>query len=402
MPERAGPDAPRPWPRWRQVHRWLGLVLGTWFALVGLTGALLVWRNELDAWLNPDLFEPTPGTPTDRPALPLGDLIERLRTDSAIGRIERVRLPAQAGDPVRLQVRAGASRVESGRLEVFVDPATAAVRGLRTLQGWSLGPRHLMRTVYEFHRNLLLGEPGSNAVGLAGALLLTSAGSGVLLAWPRGRRWRQALRVSWRANLTRVALDLHRAGGLLVAVLLLLAAGTGLTLVYPNYVRDLVSLASRVQPVPVLPFRTGVIQDEPLSLDDLATRAGLAFGGQHLTELRLSERGLTGVMFQMRAPGDVHALGDTIAWLHPYTGEILAERSPRQRSAGESLMHWLLPLHVGSALGPAGPWLATAAGLAPAGLLVTGAWVWWWKRRARRTSSAKRMARTAPPRQSSG
>lgn len=380
MRERAGAVPARPWPRWRLVHRWLGLGLGLWFTLVGLTGALLVWRDAVDAALNPDLF--ARGAPA--PPLPLDELVERLRSDAAIGRIERLRLPAQPGEPTRLQVRAGVSRVESGRLEVFVDPATGAVRGMRPLQGWSLAPRHAMRTLYEFHRNLLLGEPGSNAVGLAGALLLTSAASGLLLAWPRGSRWRQALRVSWRANAARVALDLHRAGGLLVATLLLLAAATGLTLVYLNYVRDLVGLVSRVQPVPVLPFRTGLAQDEPLTLDELVARARAGFPGQGVTELRVSERGLTGVMIQLRAPGDVHPMGDTLVWLHPYTGETLAERSPRQRSAGESFMHWLLPLHVGSAFGMAGRWLTTLAGLAPAGLLITGAWVWWRKIRAAR------------------
>lgn len=348
-------------------------------ALVGITGALLVWRDELDAALNPDLFQRLTG-PTP---LPLGELLERLRADTSIGRIERVRLPKQAGDPLRLQVRTGASRVESGRLEVFVDPSTAAVLGLRPLQGWSLAPPHAMRTLYEFHRNLLLGEPGSNAVGLAGALLLTSAASGLLLAWPRGRRWRQALRVSWRANAARVALDLHRVAGLAVAGLLLLAAGTGLALVYPIYVRDLVGLVSRVQPVPVLPFRTGLPQDEPLSLDELAGRVAAAYPRHRLTEVRLSERGLTGVMFQLHAAGDVHALGDTIAWWHPYSGELLAERNPRRRSAGESLLHWLLPLHVGSAGGTPHRVAVAIAGVAPSLLAVTGTWVWWRKHRAR-------------------
>ena len=42
--------------RWFTLHRWLGLVLGLWFALVGLTGSVLVFEEPVDAWLNPLLL----------------------------------------------------------------------------------------------------------------------------------------------------------------------------------------------------------------------------------------------------------------------------------------------------------------------------------------------------------
>ncbi|MBC8118998.1 MAG: PepSY domain-containing protein, partial [Burkholderiaceae bacterium] len=41
---------------WFTVHRWLGILLGVWFALVGLSGAILVFEDPIDAWLNPRLL----------------------------------------------------------------------------------------------------------------------------------------------------------------------------------------------------------------------------------------------------------------------------------------------------------------------------------------------------------
>ena len=38
---------------WLASHRWLGLVLGAFFVLLGLTGSLLVFYTELDTALNP-------------------------------------------------------------------------------------------------------------------------------------------------------------------------------------------------------------------------------------------------------------------------------------------------------------------------------------------------------------
>lgn len=401
MPVPASRRDARPHPRLATLHRWLGVSLGLWFALVGLTGALLVWRDDVDAALNPSLFQAR-GT---GPALDAGMIAELARTRHGLGRVERIRLPHGPGGVYRLQLRAGPGRVEAGRIEAFIEPASGELLGTRSLEVLSLAPSHAMRTLYEFHRNILLGEPGSNFVGIAGFLLMSSALSGAVLAWPRHsrhssrlQRWRALFAVSWRANVTRVLFDLHRAGGALIALVLLLTTATGATLVYLNYVRDLVGTVSRVEPIPVLPFRAVRVDEEPLTLAELTALAQARFAQHRVVEIRLSERGLTGVLFQLRAAGDVHPLGDTIVWLHPVSGELLAERSSRTRSAGESFMHWLLPLHVGSAFGTTGLVLMCLAGIAPLLLVGSGLWVWWRKRPGERLAHERAGRRGAPQR----
>ncbi len=398
MPAPASRRDARPHPRLATLHRWLGVSLGLWFALVGLTGALLVWRDDVDAALNPSLFQAREAGP----ALDAGEIAELARTRHGLGRVERIRLPQEPGDVYRLQVRAGPGRVEAGRIEAFIAPASGALLGTRSLEVHSLAPPHAMRTLYDFHRNILLGEPGSNFVGIAGFLLMSSALSGIVLAWPRQwrrlQRWRALFAVSWRANVTRVLFDLHRGGGALIALVLLLTTATGATLVYLNYVRDLVSRFSRVEPIPVLPFRATAAHVQPLTLAELISRVQVQFAQQRVVEIRLSERGLTGVLFQLRAVGDVHPLGDTIVWLHPLSGELLAERSGRTRSAGESFMHWLLPLHVGSAFGTPGLIAMCLAGVAPLLLVGTGLWIWWRKRPGERLARERAGQRRAPTR----
>jgi uncharacterized iron-regulated membrane protein len=370
---------PKPFPHLATVHRWLGVGLGLWFALVGLSGALLVWRDEVDAALNPHLFRAAAAGGSA--LLDAEQIAGAARERHRLGRIERMRVPAQPGEAWRLQMRTAVFRVEAGRIEAFIDPVSGALLGTRSLDGWSLAAPHAMRTLYDFHRNILLGEPGSNFVGIAGFALMASALSGAVVAWPRTRsRWKKVLSVSWRANATRVLFDIHRVSGSLIALVLLLTTCTGATLVYVNYVRDLVGRVSRVEPIPVLPFRATAAEEEPLGLADLSKRVLAAFPQHRIAEIRLSERGLTGTLFQLHAHGDVHRLGDTIAWLHPVSGELLAERSDRTRSGGEAFMHWLLPLHVGSAFGTLGLVLMCAAGIAPLLLVATGLWVWWRKR----------------------
>lgn len=372
--------------RWSSVHRWLGLLLGLWFLLVGATGALLVWRDEVDAALNPSLLRtPARGTPLDLDAV--------LAAAAELGPVERVRLPQAEGEVVRLQVRVLATRVESGRVEAMVCPVTGRLLGSRSLEALGLGAPLLMRTLYEFHRNVLLGGWGSNIVGIAGFCLLASVLTGLFVAWPRGRAaWRRLLVVNPRASATRISFDLHRSTGVLIGAVLLLSTLTGATLVYLKEVRTMVGWFSRVEPFPVIPWRPAPA-GEPITLAGMAARVQAAHPGQRITEVHIPVRAISGVQFHLAAPGDVHRLGDTIAWVHPLSGELLVERSARTRSGGEAFMHWLLPLHVGSAFGLTGLVLMAAAGAAPALLVGTGLWVWWRKRRGERIAAQRAATR---------
>ena len=41
---------------WLEVHLWLGLILGFFLALLGVTGSILVFYEEIDKALNAELF----------------------------------------------------------------------------------------------------------------------------------------------------------------------------------------------------------------------------------------------------------------------------------------------------------------------------------------------------------
>jgi uncharacterized iron-regulated membrane protein len=376
---------------WFSLHRWLGIVLGLWFALVGLSGALLVYEDALDAWLNPALLTSS----VRGPLLAPGAIVQRVEDAYPLGRIERIRLPAAAGEVYRITLRERPRRVGVERIEATFDPVTGEALGARPLEPLGLQRVHLMRTIYEFHRNVLLGPVGSNIVGIAGILLLTSAASGFVLAAPRSRSaWRRLVHVSPRASATRIAFDAHRSLGIVFAVTLLLATTTGATLVYLNYVREVVSLFSKVEPFPTIPWRPGEPR-EPLDVDQLATIVQRAYPRHTLLEIRGSPDQVAGHMFHLAQPGDVHRLGDTIAWVSPVTGEILVNRSRATRNAGETFMHWLFPLHSGTAFGGIGMIAMCMTGVVPMLLVASGLWVWLRKRRGERIARERQLARLA-------
>ncbi len=378
---------------WFTVHRWLGVGLGVWFALVGLTGSILVFEDPIDVWLNPRLLK----SGARGPQLSAQAIVERAEAAYPVGLVERIRFPAADGEVFRLTLRAKPRRVGAERVEAMFDPVSGAHLGVRSLETLSLAPPDLLRTLYEFHRNVLLGNAGSNIVGIAGLLLLTSAATGFVLAAPRTRAaLRRIVRINPRASATRIAYDFHRSIGIVFAITLLLATVTGATLVYVAYVRDAVSVFSKVAPFPTVPWQMQNAH-ELLQLDRLVANVKSRFPQHTLLEIHGSPRQTAGHLYYLKQPGDVHRLGDTLAWVNPLTGDIMIERSPRTRTAGEGFMHWLFPLHSGTAFGTAGMVAMAATGVVPLLLVGTGLWVWLRKRRGERIARERQKERAFAP-----
>ncbi len=251
------------------------------------------------------------------PHLSAQAIVERAEAAYPLGLVEKIRFPAAEGEVYRLTLRIKPRRVGAERIEAMFDPVSGAQLGARSLEALSLSPPDLLRTLYEFHRNVLLGNAGSNIVGIAGLLLLTSAITGFVLAAPRTRAaFKRIVWINPRTSATRIAYDFHRSTGIVFAITLLLATLTGATLVYVNYVRDLVSVFSKVAPFPTVPWQTQNAH-EPLQLDRVIADVRRRFPEHTLLEVHGSPRQMAGHLYYLKRAGDVHRLGDTIAWINP-------------------------------------------------------------------------------------
>ena len=154
----------------RRLHRWLGLGLGLWFALAGLTGAVLVFWREIEA-------APLPAIAAG-PSLPLSELVGRAKQHQAEAPW-RV-FPPQGegeGEPLRVEFLPEAG----GRVSLYLDPTDGRV--LAKLP-WGGAAIHWL---YELHSGHILGRVGGVAVGLSGlALAALASRSGRAMRRSRG------------------------------------------------------------------------------------------------------------------------------------------------------------------------------------------------------------------------
>lgn len=304
--------------------------------------------------------------------------------------IERMRVPQAPGEVYRFLFRSDSiKRIGSPRIEAMFGAATGRLLGVRLAEHHGLTRPYLMKTIYDLHHKVLLGNNGKNAVGIFGLLLLTTIVMGLTLAvrTVKSIGWQGVLGIKRRAGTVRVVYDVHRAAGMAIATFLLLSTLTGFALVFPDYARNIVGRFSKVAAFPVIPWQQQSRGVGELPFDAIWRAVGDAYPSARVTEVHMPLRASSGYVFYVCGPGDIHRLGDTLLWIDPRSGERLLERTGRTRSGGEVFLHWLFPLHSGVAFGAFGKVVMCIAGIAPALLLATGIWLWLRKRRSARVAA---------------
>jgi len=368
-----------------KLHLYIGLVFGLLFVLMGLTGTVIAWRDELDAWLNPDLL--VASAPVQLPVAPatVQAVTERL-TAPGYGRPDLLMLPTSsegvftAWYPVK-----GTDGVVPGRSrQVMVDPVSLQIKGERIWGEPGLSREQLLPTVFHLHRYLLSGDTGKTIVGVGGMMMLLTVLLGIVAWWPRLQRRSvvNAFRISHGGSWPRFNYSLHRAGGILAAPVLATIAFSGWYLNLPKWVTPLVSSVMTVTPPAwhaSAPAATGA---RPLDAAQIMAQAQARYPDAAVTRISFPRKAGDAFEVRLRQPGEVRRdSGATRMWLDAWTGQQLGVRDPHDAPAGDTFLNWLFPLHTGEAFRLPGRVFIAVFGLAPLTFALTGVLIWWKRRR---------------------
>lgn len=385
-----------------QIHRYAGLAMMVFLMLAAVTGSALVFTKALDSALNPDLFF----TSQTGPAIPVPQLIARLQIRNPDWIIISAPLDEPPGRAVEMSVatRPGTLVKRPAVNEIFVDPHTSVILGMRTDRpGWDR--RHIMRGIYDFHSTLLAGVFGRWLMGVAalGWVLINLVGLYLTLprVGPFWTRWRPLWQVNFKARLPRLLLDLHRASGLWLFVGVMAMSLTSLALNFYSeaFLPIVRALSPPVAspwdiPPPSTPWRL-----PQKSLADIAQRAVIDAERMHL-HLRPAavtydiERRLIGVRFTGDGKLQYEGLGPVTYDYDDQTGRLIFIDNPLTDSWGQKVLRSLFPVHSGQVAGLSTQLLVFLLGLSVVEMSVSGLLVWWKKRGPRvATRRSARLAR---------
>jgi uncharacterized iron-regulated membrane protein len=381
-----------------QIHLWIGLILTLYLIMIGLTGSILVFREELEhlAGANPWRGIQTSGSYAD----PV-KAIASVRTAFPEARMISLSAPTKF-NPVYIAVLQTRGRA-AGASSIAIDPIAGEVLGRlprRLPPHWAW-----LGVVRNLHVTLLSGVTGRQVNGvLAGFLLLVNL-TGMVVWWPGLRAWTRALTVDFARTWRRVNFDLHRAVGFWTLAIVSFWAISG---VYFGWSRETRTLVERISPLvsavpPVIqveprpagtsPGTSGAdlhaILKQAASLDPGTTLRQISFPSGRRAPLQISMQrfGTRGAEF-----------ADTL-YFDPYDGRYLAIwKYGVNQSLGDWFIWLQIPVHFGTFWGLGVKILWAAFSLAIPLLCVTGALMYWnrflrrqWPRRSKYGARAKRV-----------
>jgi uncharacterized iron-regulated membrane protein len=360
---------------WLTLHRWLGLGLGLWFVLLGLSGSALVFYTDLEPWFDARLAPVPSAQPVSIEAVV--QALQAAHPQRTAG--WRIELPAPGQALVTARYLRPAET--AGR---FFAPLLATVDGRRGAlvaeRYWGATP---MTWLYDLHYTLLLGDAGRQAVAVAGLLLVLSMLSGLWLWWPRTGHWREALRFKRAASPQRRVYDLHKVAGIAMLPVLLVLGFTGAVLGWPAVSEPVIGWFSPLGAMP-RPVSSSEAALPRLSADAVLARLQRAWPDAQPRWIDVPGRDPRApYRVRLRFPGDPgDRFPSSVAWFDARTGAVLALRGPQQATAGDTFRQWMHPLHGGEGFGLAGRIVVCVGGLGPLALALTGWWRWRHKRRA--------------------
>lgn len=352
----------------RWIHRWTGALIGLLLALIGLSGAILAWKDE---WIG------VPGAEAVSP-----------RTPEALAAATQAIMDGNsaAESIVFASDSFGLHRIYAGKESgAYADGAG------RIVASWDSVWDRPELWLFDFHHHLFGGEAGETVSGILALIGIGFIVTGVLLWWRTRRSF--AFRL-WPKRMTQSAIvRQHRDLGIIIAPILFLSCLTGAMMTLKPLASLLLSPFSSpaVMQAATYPPK-GDFGAMPARLDWLAIyrEARTRFPRAELRVLRAPKQAGDPFHIRMKQPTEWLPNGRTLLWFAP-DGRLIEARNALRHPQGLRIFNTLYPLHSGKVGGIVWKALVTFAGLALFVLGLLASWSFWRNNLQPRASVAKQV-----------
>jgi uncharacterized iron-regulated membrane protein len=364
-------------------HLYVGLTAGLLLVLSGLTGSMIVFREEIEELMHPELLE----TIVRDEQVPIQSVLEAARQAYPHDKLLSIRMPRTPQQTYLLKMNGPHD------LFVYADPYNGALLGSHRQEDTFIGWVALL------HTELLVGEGGKTILGVSALLLVCMIVTGFFLWWPpngkgqngkgrngRARKILRGFKIDLAAPWKKVIFDTHRAIGIYVSLFLLIIAFTGVSLVFNKTVTDLTNIltASPPRPAPPLSPSVGTPGAAP-ALDELLRTADRILPGA-TTWINFPQTPQAPLVIRKKMSEEFHPNGRSFVYFDQYTGEVLLAEKASAAPAGTRVYNTFYPIHTGVIGGVSTRIIQMIIGFSPLILLVTGFVMW---RNRRKTKSIK-------------
>lgn len=199
----------------KKLHKWLAIPVGIIISVTCLTGAILVFQDEILEFANPKHYFVDEGD--KKQAIPLDELVPMVNAKLDSNSVASVKIPSDPNRTYTMTLK------EGFRVSAFVNPYTGEITGYYKFR------ENPFFTVMSIHRWLMDGSrtTGKYAVGISTLLFVIILITGFILWVPR--EWKKSrFKIQFRKGRKRLMFDLHNVLGAYACLVLLICALSGL------------------------------------------------------------------------------------------------------------------------------------------------------------------------------
>ncbi|RVT33851.1 hypothetical protein ENC20_08715 [Acinetobacter indicus] len=393
-----------------QLHWFLGISAGLILALMGVTGAIYSYEQQILKWMNPDSYTVQV---ENRAKLTPAEIYQHFQLTQPETKINSITIASDPAASSSVNIaKEGARRGQN----VLINPYSAEV--LPEIKG-----REFFQFIQQLHRNLTVGPVGKQITGACALMLIFFVLSGLYLRWPKKHSVKQWFFVKPKLKGRNFIWDLHAVVGTWVVIFYLILACTGLYWSYDWWRNGMFKVLGVERPQPQLQANTapqgqrGAPQGRERG--EGAAREGRGERAEGLDSLQMQavlNQTWTGVQAQLgrdystmtlnlpkQANGEVslnfvdavpqHERARNSATYNYQTASLTDISLYEDKKLNEKIMSSMLPVHRGSFFGPVYQFFAMVASLLMPLFFVTG-WMLYLKRRKQKklTQAARNSA----------
>lgn len=348
-------------------HLYLGLFAGFIIAIVGLTGSILIFQDEIDRSLNPELF--TIAKTNNR--IPIEEIIPIIKEKYPEKKFEYI-IDTDEENPLSAYRFFGTEDEN----EFFVNPYTAEISGKR------IASSSFIRVVTVIHRTLLIPQAGRYIVGFAALSLIILTISGIRLWLPKKIKYlRKSLSVDFKTSFKRQNYDWHNILGVFSAPVVITLALTGFVITFNTIFIAFLFMINGNSPQSVASIfssKSVILPNQnPLTPKQLADKVYVLFPEAKIKGISIPKDKDGSYRFDAYTKGKAHTGNRLMLIVDQYSGKILLNSEADFPTAGKSYLSWVTPLHYGTFGGWPTRILALLGSLIPVILFITGIIIWW-------------------------
>ncbi len=347
-------------------HLYLGIISGFILMIVGLTGSILVFQDEIDQALNPELFRVMKA----EKRIPIEEIIPIVQAKYPDLKFSYIMDTDE--NSLLSTYRMYVSEDEN---EYFINPYTAELSGKRVASS------AFIRVVTTIHRTLLIPQIGRYIVGLAALSLLILTISGIRLWLPKKlKQLRKSLSVDFKTSFKRQNYDWHNVLGVFSAPVVISLALTGLVITFNTVFIALLFLFNGKSPQTtgsIFGSKSIIIPNQkPLSANQLGKNIYQLFPNSKIKGIAVPLEKNETYRFDVYQPGKAKTGERLMVITDQYSGKILVNSEKDFPNTGKSYLNWVTPLHYGTFGGWPTRILALLGSLIPPALFFTGLFIW--------------------------